>query len=212
MPRPPDQPQRSDIPLHELEDYDNVVGRFARNMAPGEWRVPSPYFQALLNSPPLAAPLTSIGRRVRQRGEYDNTYSHADREFVDQVLYAEWGLNAFKVLHTEDALSAGVRPEAIAALADGHEKDLTDDERLLATYIRQVVSGTVTDATYAAMESRLGQRGTVEYTIFIALLQLIFRLHQAFGCPEDSDEAVARILDGFKDGTVELPDLLARIR
>jgi hypothetical protein len=139
-------------------------------------------------------------------------YSHRDREFVDQVLYAEWGLNAFKVLHTEDALSAGVRPEAIAALVEGRDDDLTDDERLLATYIRQVVSGTVTDETYAAIEARLGQRGLVEYTIFITLLQLIFRLHQAFGCPEDTDEAVQRVLNGFRDGTVQLPDPLELIR
>jgi hypothetical protein len=211
MPRPPQQPDRDSIPLHELEDYDNVVGRFARRLEPGGV-VPHPYFEALLNSPPLAAPLVSLGRRVRQRGELDGTYSHADREWVDQVLYADWGLNAFKVLHTEDALAAGVRLEAIEALRDGRDEDLTEDERLLTAYIRGVVTGTVTAELWDAMETRLGQRGLVEYSIFVAKLQLIFRLHQAFGIAEDADEDVEAVISKYKAGTFASPEFMPRIR
>ena len=59
-------------------------------------------------------------------------------------------------LHVPDAVAAGVRLEAIEAIRYGHEEDLTEDEQLLARYIRQLVSGTVDDETFAAMSARMG--------------------------------------------------------
>ena len=49
------------------------------------------------------------------------------------------------------AVASGVRLEAVEALRYGHEEDLNDDERLLVGYIRQVVTGTVDDETFAAL-------------------------------------------------------------
>jgi hypothetical protein len=205
MSRPPTPPDRSEIELHEAEDYDNIIGRFARRMVNGKID-PGPYFSVLLNSPTLAAPLVSLSRRVRHRGEFSGSYSHADREFVDHVLMTDWSANAFRSIHVADALEAGVRIEAIEALMDGREENLTDDERLLATYIRQVVSGAVTDDTYERMEQRMGKRGTVDYTIFIMVLTLTIRLAQAFGIPAPSDAEVRDLVQEFRDGKRELPE------
>jgi hypothetical protein len=205
MPRPPTPPDRSEIALHEAEDYDNVIGRFARRITDGKVD-PGPYFSVLLNSPTLAAPLVSLSRRIRHRGEFPDSYSHADREFVDHVLMTDWSANEFRSIHVADALEAGVRIEAIEALMDGHEEDLTEDEQLLAAYIRQVVSGTVTDETYERMEQRMGKRGTVDYTIFIMVLTLTIRLAQAFGIPAPSDAEVRELVREFRDGERTLPE------
>lgn len=205
MPRPPEPPDRREIPLSEAEDYDNIIGRFASRITDDGQIDPGPYFGTLLNSPPLAAPIVSLSRRVRHRGEHEGTYSHADREFVDHVLMSDWSANVFRAIHVADALEAGVRIEAIEALLDGDEEKLTDDERLLATYIRQVVDGTVTDDTYDQMEQRLGKRGTIEYTIFIAYLQLTIRLSQAFGLPEPSEEEIRELVRQFKAGERSVP-------
>jgi hypothetical protein len=169
-----------------------------------------PYHAALLNSPPLGAGLNAIGRLVRTAGERDDTFSHADRELVDQVLSADWRTNVVLGIHIPDAVAVGVRIEAIEALRDGREEELTDDERLLATYIRQVVTGTVQDETFAAIEQRLGTRGAVEYTVFVAFLMCTIRLFQAFGVPAPSDEEVAEMIRGFRDGTREVPDASVR--
>jgi hypothetical protein len=204
VPRPPEPPDRREIPLSETEDYDGIIGRFASRIADGRID-PGPYFSVLLNSPPLAAPIVALSRRVRHRGEGEGSYSHADREFVDHVLMSDWDANQFRSIHVADALEAGVRIEAIEALMDGREDGLNDDEQLLAAFIRQVVGGTVTDETYEAMEQRLGKRGTIEYTIFIAYLQLTIRLGQAFGLAEPTTAEVRELVREFHDGERELP-------
>jgi hypothetical protein len=201
MARPPLPPNRDDIPIHEREDLDNMIGRFRGEM-------PGGYFGVLANSPPLGWRLASAGRAMRQRGNHPGTYSHADREFVDQIMMNDFGTNAFRELHTNDALSAGVRIEAIEAIRAGKEDEvLTDEEKLLARFIRGVMNRTLDDETWAAMEDRLGERGTVEYSIFIAMLQLIITLYHAFGLPPDSDEQVQDVIDRFKAGE-ELPSHL----
>ncbi len=217
MPRPPAQPKRDEIETDELEAYDGVTARFRRARAdrPEEVRFEDdagPYFGSLLNSPPLAGVLTQFGTIVRRAGERPGTYSHADREFVDQVMSADWHTGVVQRTHIPDGLAAGVRLEAIEALRAGREDDLTDDEQLLARYIRAVCTGGVTDELYEAMEDRLGKRGTAEYTIFITFLQMTIRLHQAFGVPEMSDAEVETMLAEFRSGARELPDITVRLQ
>jgi hypothetical protein len=217
MARPPAQPKRDEIAGDELEAYEAVTARFRRARAdrPDEVRFADdagPYFGSLLNSPPLAQVLSQFGSIVRRAGERPDTYSHSDREFVDQVLSSDWHTGVIQFTHIPDGLAAGVRMEAIEALRGGREGELTDDERLLARYIRAVCNGEVTDELYDEIEERLGKRGAVEYTIFIAFLQMTIRLHQAFGAPELSDDEVEAILAEFKSGQRELPDISVRLQ
>jgi hypothetical protein len=165
-----------------------------------------------MQSPPLCAIAARMGTFVRTAGDREGSYSHRDREFVDQVLSADWRTNVVLARHIPDALATGVRMEAIEALRYGHEDDLSEDERLLADFIRQVVSGTVEDATWAAMESRLGTRGLVEYTAFILWLQWIMRMMQALGTRDPSDAEIDAMIRDFRDGSRELPDWRAFIR
>jgi alkylhydroperoxidase family enzyme len=206
MPRPPAAPDRDALSESDHEAYDMVVGR---NLAKFGGRLP-PYHSALLNSPPFGAALNQLGRLARTAGERPDTYSHAEREFVDQVLSADWGTNVVQSLHVPDALAVGVRMEAIEALRGGHEEDLKPDEQQLAAYIRAVVNGTVTDAAYEAMERRLGRRGAVEYTIFIGFLNMTIRLFQAFGMPDPGDEEIDALLRDLRTGARELPDPTTR--
>jgi hypothetical protein len=201
MPRPPAPPERESIPIDELESLDNLLGRFGGQMREG-------YFGVLANSPPLGWRLASLGRACRQRGNHEGSYSHHDREFVDQIMMHDLQTNAFRRLHTNDALSAGVRVEAIDAIRAGREAEvLTDDEQLLARFIRGVMNRDLADADWDAMEVRLGKRGTIEYAIFVALLQLIITLYHAFGLAPDSDAQVQDVIDRFKAGE-ELPSHL----
>jgi hypothetical protein len=201
MPRPPAAPSREDFPIHELEELDNLLGRFRGEMPEG-------YFGVLANTPPLGWRLASAGRAMRQRGNHEGSYSHRDREFVDQIMMQELGTNAFRQMHTNDALSAGVRVEAIEAIRSGNEEAvLTDEEKLLARFIRGVMHRTLDDATWDAMEERIGTRGAIEYAIFIAFLQLILTLYHAFGLPPDSEDEIEDVIRRFKAGE-QLPSHL----
>jgi hypothetical protein len=213
MPRPVQRPRSDSFSGDDLEAYETLINRFrAGSSAPSDEIAVNPYFGALLNAPTFAVAIGRIGTAVRTAGDREGTYSHPDREFVDQVLAPYLGTNVVLRLHIPDALATGVRLEAIEALRAGRDDDLTDDERLLATYIRQVADGAVEDETWDAMERRLGRRGLVEYTIFVAFLVLTMRLYQAFGLEDPPDEEMDAILAEFRAGTRELPDFRERIR
>jgi hypothetical protein len=200
--RLPAQPRREDVPPEDWDAYDTVVRRLRAMLGAGEgppeeFFSAGEYYGALLNSPPMCATLAQLGTLVRTAGERSNTYSHADREFVDQVLSAELTTTVVQEFHLPDAIAAGVRIEAIEALRAGDDDALTPDELLLAHYIRQVVRGEVQDETWGTMLERLGTRGLVEYTVFITFLQLIMRLMQALqtSAPSEAqiDEQIARL-------------------
>jgi hypothetical protein len=214
MPRPPQQPPPTAFTDPEdREGYEKLIARYKKDPS-DTWEdiELTPYFAALLNAPAFAGALGRLGTLVRTAGDREGTYSHLDREFVDQVLAPYFGTNVVMKGHIPDALAVGMPIETIEALRAGREQDLTEDEQLLATYIRQVVDGTVTDESFAAMEERLGSRGLVEYTIFIAFLQLIMRLYQAFGLDDPANEEIDEIVRQFRDGEREPPDFRLRIR
>jgi hypothetical protein len=213
------QPRRSTFTDPEdLASYDAVTTRIAAmSGSPGidpAFEAPwaGDYFGALLNSPRLVGIASQMGTFVRGVGADGGSYSHADREFVDQVLSVDFRTNVVQAFHIPDAVAMGVRVEAIEALRHGHEEQLTPDERLLTRYIRQVVSGTVDDSTFAAMVDRLGARGAVEYAGFILWLQWVIRMMQTLDTPSLPDAEVDAILSGLKDGSIPLPDAEAHIR
>jgi hypothetical protein len=206
MARPPAAPEPDEIRADELEYYEGIVERERnRGGLTPDGKVPG-YFGALLNSPGMGFHISSLGRLVRQAGDYPDTYSHADREWVDQVLSKDWGSNTVLGGHIPDALARGVRLDAIIALREGREQDLTDDEQFLTEYVRQVRDGRVTDESYQRMTDRIGRRGAAEYTIFIMFLVLTIRLIEALtGSTGPSDAEVDQILKEYKDGTRAIP-------
>ena len=143
------------------------------------------YWGGLLTSPTMCAIAARMGAFVRTAGDREGSFSHADREFVDQVLSADWRTNVVQGVHVRDAVATGVRLEAIEALRDGREERLDEHERLLARFIRQVVSGTVDDATFAAIETYLGKRGLLDDTRrarrAIAVARALYPRHAAAG-------------------------------
>jgi hypothetical protein len=169
------------------------------------------YWGALLNSPRMTAIAGQMGNFVRTAGERPDSYKHWEREIVDQVLSADWKTNVVQGLHVPDAVSAGVRIEAIEAIRYGHEEDLNDDERQLVDYIRAVVNGQVTDEMFNGMRERMGARGVVDYTAFIMWLSWIMRMMQALGTPAVSDPELDAVIAGLKDGSVAVPDFRERL-
>jgi alkylhydroperoxidase family enzyme len=210
MKRPPSQPRRETISAEEHPAYDGIVQRFrawfnAGDAPPEEHFEVGTYFGALLNSPPMCALASQMGGLFRDVGNKPGSYSHADREFVDQVLADEFKSNVVQNVHIIDAVKSGVRIEAIEALRHGRIDELNEDEKLLNAYIRQVVNGRVDSETYGRMDQRLGTRGLVEYTGFILWLQWIMRMMEALDTGTLSEEGVdsliveARALSAEKD-------------
>jgi hypothetical protein len=212
MPRPVPQPRREDLDEEGRAAYDAAVVRHHPDAAPGEERELGAYHGALLQSTAYSKLLELGGWTVRTRGEEPGSYSHVDREFVDQVLSADLKTNCINPTHIPDGLAVGVRLEAIKALRYGHEEDLTEDEAFLAAFIRASVSGRMTDELWDRMVDRLGLKGTVEYALFCNYLLMTIRNIQALTAREPSDEEIDRMIEEFETGARELPDFTARIR
>jgi hypothetical protein len=210
MPWPPQQPAREQIEADELEAYEQVIER-ARAIGIEAPEADAGYYGRLLLSPRMANQLSEMGRIVRTRGERGDTYSHADREFADQVLSVDFDTNVVQMLHIPDALATGVRLEAIEALRAGREEDLTEDEAQLTDFIRRVVGGGMDRQAWERMEARMGERGTLEYAIFVLFLQLTMRMFQAVGMPDPSQAEIEVLLDEFRDGTRATADFRSRL-
>lgn len=170
------------------------------------------YFGALLNSPRFCLNRTDISSLIRTAAEYPNTFSHAQRELVDFVLATHFNVNHAMDIHVGDALAAGMRVEAIEALRSGDDSALNEEELLLTTYIRQVVTFSVTDDVFKKVEDLIGTKGIVEYTCLITFLALGMMQMDAFGCPTPTDEEVDQMVEDYKSGKRELPDFRARIK
>jgi len=206
--RLPAAPPREAVADDERGDYDAIVERTQR--VHGVEGLAGRYFSALLNSPPLGAALVRLGTAVR-RGQLRGTYSDAERELMDLVLARELGSNSILPIHIPDALAVGVRPDAVTAIFERREDDLTEDERQLATYARDFVAGAVTDDAYARLRSRFGDRGAVEFTVLLGFLLMTIRLWQALGVPEPTDAEIRELIDDLRAGRTGLPDPTARI-
>jgi hypothetical protein len=205
--RPMRAPDREQINPEELGAYDEVVVRLLR-MAP-DGRMLTGYFGALLHSPEFARAISHWGTLIRGACQRGDSYSHADRELVDIILTVDSGYGVWLVIHAPSAVAAGVRLDAIEALREGRENDLTDDERQVVDYVRKVVSHSMTEEAFTAMVARIGQRGTVEFTAFIANLYASLLMHQSFGVPVPSEEEVQELFVGLRAGTVQLPSAAA---
>jgi hypothetical protein len=201
-------PDRASIAPEELDDYELVVARTALRYS--EYELPRAYFGAIANAPVLAGALVRLGRLVRE-GQLRGAYSDADRELVDLALSKDLGFNAILTVHAPDALAVGVRPEAMKAIWEGSEESLTPDEAQVVDYARAVVAGEVTDQLHEGMVDRLGDRGALEFTIFVGFLLMTFRLWQAVGVPDPTDEEIGALIDDLVAGRVELPEADARI-
>jgi hypothetical protein len=215
----PKQPSRDSVRPDELEAYERVVARqtsygylqagtgYEQARKPEE--AAGPYFGALLLSPLIADHISELGVVYRTRGEVAGSYRHQDREWVDIVLGRELGFNMWG--HVADGMAVGVRPEAVLALFDGRDGDLTPDERLLTDYIRAFARGTVTPDLYRKIVQHFGPRGAIEYSAFIGHLLMTIRLCMAFSDSRTPDEEIVRKTKAVIAGEIKLPDSRARI-
>ncbi len=206
MARPLTAPTRDQLSPEDVVAYDDCVAHFGAETKLGEGVVKIPWIAALMQWPAYARHRSQLSTLVRTAGRRKESYSHADREFVDMVLAPHLKTNVVMRSHIPDALGVGVRLEAIEALYDGRDDLLTDDERFLAVFVREVVDGNLTDENWDRMEKRLGVRGASEYVIFITVLLDTMRQMQAFKQPSMTDAEVREMLAEFKDGRRKPPE------
>jgi hypothetical protein len=196
---PPRQPSRDEIALDDLQAYAEVLLR-ARSRADVNPEESGGIYGRFLLAPRMAAGFSSVGSAMRTNSNRDDSYTHADREWVDQVLSVLMRSNVLQPMHLADAIAVGVRPEAIEALRSGREAELTEGERQLMEFIECVYTGTMTADVWNGIEVRMGERGVVEYALAVLYIAMGTRLYQVAGMPDPSNAEVDEWLEGYLAG------------
>ena len=204
--RPPALPDRSSLPESERQAYDFMLTRIrgaeqARLATVAGEPYGAAYFRAIANTPVVGEALARLGQVAMELPGRDGTLSAADHEMIDAVLAFDSGYTFLLAGHGPLAVRAGVRVEALEALRDGRENDLTEDERQQVEFIRAVRDGRVTDEIWSRMVERLGtERGAVEYAFFVCLVLLNHLFAAAMGVPGMTPRELDAMFESFRAG------------
>lgn len=202
------------VPAEEAEDFEYTWANANRykpgvpeadaRLKPGGDNYAYSFYKAFTHAPGIFKAFMAGGRAL-QKHQGDpawKSYSVADHELIDLVIGFDSGYWGLHVSHTPNAITAGARIEAIEALADGREEELTDDERQLVSFIRGVRDLTLTDDEWDAMIERLGsRRGAIELAFFVTYLWAHHRMSFALGVAAVDEQEWRQRLQEYKDGT-----------
>jgi len=117
-------------------------------------------FIPLLRSPELMDRLQKVGEYLRFQSSLEPRIS----EFLMCVVSRQWTQQFEWAVHGPLALKAGVKPETIAALADGRRPvAMANDETIAYDFCSELERNHgVSDATYRATVDQFGERGLVD--------------------------------------------------
>ncbi|MDA0366001.1 MAG: carboxymuconolactone decarboxylase family protein [Chloroflexi bacterium] len=170
MSRLPNMTDRTSVPEASREAFDAVAGN--RGGA-----VSGPY-GVLLHSPELAIRGSALSNYVRRESDL----TPVQREIAILTTARRFDAAVMWAGHVHLGRDAGVREEVIDAIAYGRDPStLTDAEAEIVRYVRELFEhNRVTDTTYAALHTRLGDRGIVDLTGLVGYYAFVGTTLNAF--------------------------------
>ena len=117
-------------------------------------------FVPLLRSPDFMSRLQKVGEYLRYNTKLGATIS----EFVILIAARQWTQQFEWDSHDSLALKAGVKPEIIAAVAEGRRPaGMTPDEEIAYDFCTELHHNRcVSDAAYARVVNRFGEQGVID--------------------------------------------------
>lgn len=171
MPRLPNLTKREDVPEHLIEAYDRVA-------AARQGVVSGPY-GILLHSPELAHRTAVLGEYTR----WNSVLSDRQTETAVLAVAREMDAAVMWASHVRIGTDAGVPAATIEAIAAERGLDaLAEEERAIVGYVRELLGPThrVSDATFEAARSLLGEQGVVDLTGLLGYYAIVGYTLNAF--------------------------------
>ena len=142
-------------------------------------------FEPLMHSPQVMSQARAMGDYLRYHSAVGNTLS----ELAILVTAREWSQDYEWYVHQLIALKAGIKPEVVAAIADGRRPvGMSEDENIVYDFsIELHRNKRVSDWTFERAEKRFGKRGVVDLTginAYYALLAMQLNVAQ-YPMPKD---------------------------
>ena len=117
-------------------------------------------FVPLLRSPDLMSRLQKVGEYLR----YNTKLGPNISEFTILIAARQWTQQFEWDTHDKLALKAGVKPEILAAVAEGRRPaGMTDDEEMTYDFCMELHHNRcVSDASYGRVAKRFGEQGVID--------------------------------------------------
>jgi len=161
MPRVRMIERQEDTAPDQVEVFDHIAASRG-----GEMIRP---FAAMLHRPDIARATADLGAVIR----YRSTLSDHDREVVICATAVERDCGFEWESHAPIARSAGVSDATLTSIASGEAVEDAEDT-VLVDFVRELSrEGRVSDPTYRAAHSRLGEAGTVELAAVIGYYTML---------------------------------------
>jgi 4-carboxymuconolactone decarboxylase len=147
-------------------------------------------FEPLMHSPQVMSQARAMGDYLRYHSAVGNTLS----ELAILVTAREWSQDYEWYVHQPIALKAGIKPEVVAAIADGRRPvGMSEDEDIVYDFSTELHRHKrVSDRTFERAEQRFGKRGVVDLTginAYYALLAMQLNVAQ-YPMPKDGKKLV----------------------
>jgi len=128
-------------------------------------------FTALLTSAELCSRVEQLGVFIR----YECSVPMRLRELAILVVGAHWKAEYEWYAHAPIAAKQGVPAAVIQAIGLGQDPPFDEEaDRIAHAFVRELLrTGVVSDATYAAVQRLLGDKGTVELTGLVGYYSLL---------------------------------------
>ena len=138
-------------------------------------------FNVLMRSPEIGNAAQKLGAQVR----FHSSLPPKLNEFAIIITGRYWTSQYEWYAHKSLALKAGLKPEIVAALADGkHPTGMDADESMVYDFATELLNAKqVSDKNFKAVVGRFGERGTVDLTAVIGYYQLVCSILNLDGYP-----------------------------
>jgi hypothetical protein len=205
--RRPGVAKREELPADEWPQYDRLLELVRRGRESSLPRTADgtaygvPLWEAATNSPRVFGALffQLYAALDEQLGQ---TYRLDDRELANIVLGTDAGYWVFHAGHTANALAAGVRRNALTALAEQRDDLLSKDEMLVVSFVRAVRDLRMTDELWQAMVDRLGSlRGAIDFAVLITYLRTLQSLMSCFDIFPLSGASWYQLMAQYENGS-----------
>ena len=157
--------------LIEPEKMTDAQKKVAADIASGPRGSVRGPFNVLLRSPGLAGPVQQVGEYLRFKCPLDKRIIElsaimAARAWTQQY---EW------FAHSVHAVTAGVKPEIVEAIAEGRRPQaMAQDEELVYDYVTELLATKgVSDKTYQRTTAKFGESGVVDITGIVGYYSLL---------------------------------------
>ena len=168
------------IPENKLSPEQKSLMSAIASGPRGTFKMSGPFF-CYLHSPGFGELAQKLGAHLR----FGTSIEPRLTEFAILATARQWKAQYEWAAHEPQALKAGVKPKTIQDLRTGREpKSAPRDERAIYAFIKDLYkTGRVSDRSYKAVQSIIGDAGTVELVGLLGYYAMVAMTLNAFRMP-----------------------------